>query len=249
MLFVTGDTHSNFGRFSAENFSIQKELTKDDYMLICRDFGGIWDRDQESEEEKWWLNWLDNKPYTTLFVDGNHENFDRLCSYREEIWHGGKIHRIRKSVIHLMRGQVFKIDGKKCFTFGGARSHDIKDGILEINEVAKIQAYQRDPFKLFRVRGLSWWDLEMPTEKEMQEGIKNLDKNNWEVDYVFTHCCPSATLMTFGVGMYQTDPLIDYFQNIDEKLNYKKWYFGHYHENRTIDPKHIMLFEKIDLIE
>ena len=77
------------------------------------------------------MDWLEGKPFTTLFVDGNHENFDRLYAYPVEEWHGGKVHKIRPSVIHMMRGQVFAIDGKSVFTFGGASSHDIDGGILE----------------------------------------------------------------------------------------------------------------------
>ena len=63
--------------------------------------------------EKYWLDWLDNKNFTTLFVDGNHENFTRLYNYPVEEWHGGKVHKIRDSVIHLMRGEIFDIDNKK----------------------------------------------------------------------------------------------------------------------------------------
>lgn len=91
-------------------------------MLI---FGGVWNRFEESPEEKYKLDWFDEKPFTTLFVDGNHENFDRLMAYPVEKWNGGNIHRISKSVIHLMRGQVFELEGKTIFTFGGASSHKI----------------------------------------------------------------------------------------------------------------------------
>ena len=38
---------------------------------------------------------------------------------------------IRPSVLHLMRGQLYDICGKRIFTMGGASSHDIRDGILE----------------------------------------------------------------------------------------------------------------------
>ena len=105
MIFVTGDCHADYRKFTIENFPMQKELSKEDYVIICGDFGGVWSKDTESKEEKWWMNWLEDKPYTTLFVDGNHENFDRLYSYPVEEWHGGKVHKIRPSVIHLMRGQ------------------------------------------------------------------------------------------------------------------------------------------------
>ena len=62
---------------------------------------------------------------------GNHENFDRLYQYPVEDWHSGKVHKIRESVLHLMRGQVFEIEEKKIFSFGGASSHDIQGGVLK----------------------------------------------------------------------------------------------------------------------
>ena len=84
MIYVTGDTHIpvDIQKLSTKRFPAQKELTKDDYVIICGDFGGVWDVDrfkvQESPEEKNALDWLESKPFTTLFVPGNHENYDRL---------------------------------------------------------------------------------------------------------------------------------------------------------------------------
>ena len=131
MIYITGDYHGDFERFNTSIFPEQNEMTKEDFVIICGDFGGVWNKDEESSMETMVLDWLECKPFTTLFVDGNHENFDRLYAYPVEKWHGGKIHRIRPYVIHLMRGQVFELAGKKIFTFGGASSHDIDGGILE----------------------------------------------------------------------------------------------------------------------
>ena len=86
MIFVTGDCHANFHKFNIDSFYEQKEMTKDDYVIICGDFGGVWDYKGENTSEKYWLDWLEGKPYTTLFVDGNHENFKRLYSYPEKEW-------------------------------------------------------------------------------------------------------------------------------------------------------------------
>ncbi len=103
MIFVTGDIHSKPNRFSADIFYEQKEMTKEDYLIILGDFGLVLESDSESRTEKYWLDWLEKKPFTTLFVDGNHENFDRLDAYPVEEWNGGKVHKLRPSVIHLMR--------------------------------------------------------------------------------------------------------------------------------------------------
>lgn len=77
-IFVTGDCHGEFQKFNLKNFPEQIDMTKDDFVIICGDFGGIWCKDKESKNEKYWLDWLENKPFTTLFVDGNYECFDRL---------------------------------------------------------------------------------------------------------------------------------------------------------------------------
>ena len=127
MIYATGDTHGNFQRFAPEHFPEQAGMTKEDYMIICGDFGGVWDGGKKEERN---LDWLEDLPFTTLFISGNHENFDLLRKYPTEEWNGGKIQRIRPHVIHLMRGQVFDLQGYSFFTMGGARSHDIEDGIL-----------------------------------------------------------------------------------------------------------------------
>ena len=97
MTYITGDAHSDFTRFTEENFPIQSEMTKNDYVIICGDFGGVWTFEEESAREKEALEWLNNKSFTILFVDGNHENFTRLYNYPVEEWHGGKVHKIRDS--------------------------------------------------------------------------------------------------------------------------------------------------------
>ena len=116
-IFITGDTHGDFTRFKKEVFYEQAELTKEDCIIITGDFGGVWD---SSANERYWLDWLEQKPFTTLFVSGNHENFDLLAEYPVEDWCGGTVQRIRPSVIHLMRGQVYSIQGKKFFKIGRA---------------------------------------------------------------------------------------------------------------------------------
>ena len=247
MIYITGDTHSDFSRFTEENFPIQSEMTKDDYIIICGDFGGVWTFEEESRREKETLDWLNNKNFTTLFVDGNHENYTRLYNYPIEEWKGGKVHKIRDSVLHLMRGEIFDIDNKKIFAFGGARSHDIQDGILNLDEEEKIYEYRKRG-AYFRIRDFSWWDLELPTKEEMQNGINNLEKINYKVDYVISHCCPTS-IQTLINSTYKKDTLTDYLQQISEKCTFKKWYFGHYHDNRQINYKYVLLYEDIVPLE
>lgn len=244
MIYITGDTHADFSRFEIDKFPIQTEMTKYDYVIICGDFGGVWTFEEETAREKEALDWLNSKTYTTLFVDGNHENFTRLYNYPVEEWHGDKVHKIRNSVIHLMRGEIFDIDNRKFFTFGGAKSHDIQVGIVNLDEEEKIYTFRKRR-AFFRIRDYSWWDLELPTEEEMQNGINNLEKVNYKVDYIITHCCPTRVQAILSGGLYKKDYLTDYLQEISEKCKFKKWYFGHYHENRQVNSQFVLLYEDI----
>lgn len=248
-IFITGDCHADFRKFNIDNFPIQKELTKDDYVIISGDFGGVWNKDTESDAETYWMNWLNEKPFTTLFVDGNHENMDRLYSYPVEEWNGGKVHKIRPSVIHLMRGQVFELAGKKVFTFGGAQSHDISSGILDPDAPDFYETYRRlnRSGAMFRVDHYSWWKEELPSEEDMEEGRQNLAKHNNTVDIIISHDCPSSIQQMFGAGLFTPDRLNGYFEELKNTITYDKWFFGHYHDNRIINDNHILLYE--DMIQ
>lgn len=106
MIYATGDTHGTFERFREEYFPEQATMTKDDYVIICGDFGGVWDGGKQENKR---LDWLEQLPFTVLFVSGKHENFDLLAEYPVEDWNGGKVQRIRPHMNHLLRSQVFQL--------------------------------------------------------------------------------------------------------------------------------------------
>lgn len=243
MIYITGDCHGDYRRFSMECFPEQRTMGREDYMIICGDFG-YWD---DSGEQRWWRNWLAEKSFTFLWVDGNHENYDMLKELPVKEWHGGKVQYIGENVIHLMRGQVYDIHGVRLFSFGGARSHDIQDGILEpSDESFKSRCRElRRRRALFRVNHISWWKEEMPDGEEFEEGRKNLSAHGWKADYIVTHCAPSSIQELFSDGLYQKDELTEYLEEIRRKCQYKKWFFGHYHDNRNVTKKDIMLYEQM----
>ena len=247
MIYITGDCHGDFKRFNKKNFPEQLEMTKDDFVIICGDFGGVWNKDCESKHEKVQLDWLDSQPFTTLFVSGNHENYDRLDAYLVEEWNDGKIQRIRPSIIHLMRGQVYLIDGKKIFSFGGASSQDIREGILELEDpLYKEKKKELDrEYRSYRVNHLSWWERELPSAEEMEEGKRNLREHNNEVDFMVTHCCAASTQILINPTYGKPDCLAKYFEELRQTVRFKKWFFGHYHENRNITAEEIVIYEQI----
>ena len=152
-----------------------------------------------------------------LLMVSNHENHDALDAYPVEFWNGGKVHKISDSIIHLMRGQVFTIEGKKFFTMGGAESHD----------------------KIYRKEGISWWPREMPSNDEYEEGLANLDKVNNQVDYILTHCAPSSVAALLG---YKPDVVTTYLEDICRNAKFKKWFIGHYHINYSMFNEFIFLY-------
>lgn len=246
MMFITGDCHGEWRKFSTESFPEQREMTKDDYVIVTGDFG-IWDN---SEREKWWFDWMEKKNFTILFVDGNHENFDLLNNYPVSNWKGGKVHFIRPNVIHLMRGEVYEIDGYTFYTFGGANSHDISDGILELNDPSlkeKIKKLNRKGKYKYRVNHESWWKEEMPSKEEMDYGIENLKKHNYKINFIISHDCPSSImeLLDRYTDDYEIDDLTEYFETISNITDFNIWFFGHHHEDKKLNNKFICLYDQI----
>ena len=253
MIYITGDCHAEFQKLNMNHFPEQKKMTRDDFVIVCGDFGGIW---ADRPEERYWLNWLEQKKFTLLFVCGNHENFERLYNeFPVMDFHGGKAHRIRENIFHLMRGGVFELCGKKIFAFGGASSHDISDGILDPKDFANKEDFRRtmkqwcNEGKMFRVKGRSWWEQELPTREEMDYGLWRLMANDYKVDFIISHCCPQRIVEkivgSFAESLYPADCLTRYFDDVMERTLFTKWYFGHYHDDMQIMEKFIMLYDRV----
>ena len=157
------------------------------------------------------------------------------------------IQRIRPSVILLERGQIFSLGGKRFFTMGGASSHDIQDGILEPDDpLFKKKCRELDARgAMYRVNHLSWWKEELPSEDEYQTARANLDRAGWEVDYIITHCCSTSVQDELSGGFYQADTLTDFLDEVARRCKFKYHFFGHYHMDRIIQKKYVLLYEQI----
>lgn len=219
MVLVTGDTH---GKYDMSKFYSPKsvggwKLGKNDSVIILGDFGGVWYGDERDDQV---LDVYAEKPYTIYFVDGNHENFEILYSYPEVEVNGAKCHKIRDNLYHVMRGEILEIDDLKIFCFGGASSHD----------------------KEYRTEGISWWPKELATEEEFIRAERNLDRVNWKVDYIVSHCAPTP-VVKYMADWYGTDVQTNRFGVWDQKLDYEHWFFGHFHINRKVDDKHTALYD------
>lgn len=205
-IFVTGDLHGEEGisRFSARNWPVGRRLTKEDVVLVAGDFGLAFSGDKT---ENHWLDWLEEKQWTTLFIDGNHENFPLLLSYPEEERFGGTVGVLRPSVLHLRkRGHIYTIAPYKVWCFGGAPSFDK-------NEC---------------VEGRSWWPEEEANAEEREYARKALSDCG-AVDFALTHDAPLSLLREiYGEHTVaaRTPKFLDEACGI---IRTGKWYFGHHY--------------------
>ena len=224
-IFITGDKHfpAEYKFLSFKHWPLGRELSREDYVIILGDFGICWDN---SVEEKWWLDWFEDKPWTTLWIDGNHQNFPLLYTYPLHNWNGGLVRTLRPHIYHLMRGGIFNLNNKTFFCLGGAASID----------------------KHLRHEGKSWWPDEIPCYNEFEFAANNLRKHNMKVDYVLTHTTSNRTIQKFDKWYPQFDSVTNFLDKfIEEEIDYKINFFGHFHQDRTIDEKHILLYN--DIIE
>jgi len=242
VLYVTGDFHSEYSRASNRHFPEQSELGPEDGLLVCGDFG-FW---HDSPEQDYWLKWWEAKKYPVLWCDGNHENFDALHTIPVEEWKGGRIQRIRSNVIRLCRGEIFDLDGAKIFVMGGAKSHDMEGGVLDPedpNFFWKRKLLNRSRSR-YRVKGETWWEEEMPSQEEYRRAWENLERAGWQVDLVITHCAPTRIQKQLDPA-FEPDELTDFLDRAWEKLTFRRWYCGHYHQEREL-PGLTAIYERFE---
>lgn len=229
MVYMTGDLHGT--ERVGDLLEFRDVLSVGDYIIICGDFG--LDFYEPKHNMRGWmasvraLDSLTRLPCDILFVDGNHENFNRLNKYPAREWHGGKVHQLRDNVYHLMRGQVFEINNKTFFTFGGARSID----------------------KEMRKPNVSWWVDEMPSKEEYVVADRVLSEHNYKVDYIITHCAPTSIMKQLDLN-FEADEVTNYLERVKKKTDYKYWYYGHYHRDLFMPwEKASCLYRKIEKIK
>jgi len=229
MIYLFGDTHG-----SNELAKIKKcfgEIQENDYVIILGDFGIIWSNNKYDINESDNFDWLDKQNFTTLFLTGNHENFDRINKLKEIKKYNSKVGYASNKVFHLKNGNTYTIEGKTFFVMGGAESID----------------------KCHRTEGLSWWKEEIPSQKEFDNGLDNLEKVQHEVDYVLTHTAPKLyvdTMLTMNqMRRFENinDPVEKYLDVVNQTTKYKAWYCGHWHVDYDMKNIHF-LYENYKII-
>ena len=224
--FLTGDCHGDFKRIDI--FSKSHKTSIEDIMIILGDVGLNYDLGKKDKRRKRLLSKLQ---ITYLCIHGNHE--ERPCnipSYKEKEWKGGIIYYEEEypNILFAKDGEIYDLDGKKAMAIGGAYSVD-KDYRL--------------------MTGQPWYPDEQPSATIKAYVEEQLTKKNWTIDYVFSHTCPlkyepTDLFMNFLNQNKVDKSTEEWLTQIEQKTDYKKWYFGHYHGNRRYTNAEL-LYEEI----
>jgi hypothetical protein len=189
-------------------------------LIVLGDFGFLWDGGKAEQKR---LKWIGKRKYHVLFVEGTHDNLDLLEQHPVSDWCGGKTRVISGKLRHLCRGNLFEIEGRSIFAFGGGDSAD-----ADVRE--------------------NWWSRELPTQAEIAEARERLANRGWAVDYIVTHQC-SRKLKTFlAIGEDEVTVMDAFFDEIRERCKYSRWFFGSYHLNKLIPPGEMALYDVVEPI-
>ncbi len=221
MIWVTGDKH---GQPEALQTPEYKQLRKNDTLIICGDFGFIWN---ESKEESKNLRWLAKRKYQIAFVDGCHENFDKLGAFPVEDFAGGKARRIEKNIVQLLRGEAYSIEGKSILCFGGGLNETHEDSL----------------------RNIAWWPQETPSEDDVDTAIKSIEKANGHFDLMISFEAPSSIHRCMEDYLSETGVIHDVLEEIRTHCAFSKWFFGRYHVDKSIPPIYRAVFNDVVAVE
>lgn len=216
MIYVTGDTHGNIDCFDRSKTKIIK---KDDILIVCGDFGFLWD-DSDRELKK--FEYLKKRKYTILFIEGTHENFNVLEVFPTVDFCGGAAIRLADNIYCLLRGYVYTIEDKKVFTFGGGQIPD-KTNVVEV---------------------APGWEKQVPTYEQMEFAAHSLKENGMSVDYIITHEPPNQICKLIDHEAPVTT-LGNFFTKVSQKVEFEKWFFGALHTDRKLVSRYFAVFNDI----
>lgn len=225
MIYVRGDTHGDLNCFTEAEMPGESRWTEEDILIVAGDFGFVFYGGDRDEKERQKLDVLAGKPYTILFVDGNHEGFPYLEEYPREERFGGIVSRIRDNVFWLHRGYVYELSGERVFVMGGAYSMD-KAFRLQYSEVSGTEI---------------WFEQELPSAEEYRRAIAALKQRNMQVDYIITHTAPRSIIprVINTIPDLHDAELTGFLDWVYYEVDFRKWYFGHFHEDARITEQMI----------
>lgn len=229
MIYITGDTHGNFVRI--DTFCRRMETRKTDTMVVLGDAGFNYYRSVKDDGAK---QFASKFPIKLLCIHGNHEiRAQNIPTYKETTYRGGKVlyEEAYPNILFAIDGEVYDLDDFKCIVIGGAYSVD----------------------KFYRLeRGFGWWPDEQPSDEIKAAVEAKLTALDNKIDIILSHTCPLRYEPTEAFLKFIQQDTVDksteeWLGKIEERLDYRKWYCGHYHTRKKIDKVQFM-FEDFDVL-
>ena len=220
-----------------------RQLDESDILVVLGDCALV-EWPHAEAEGKYQCDWLNEKPWTTILLYGNHDNYEAIKKYPVVEKFGGYVREI------IPDGKVFALDfpailnlnGHKTLLIPGANSHDI-DYLCYSWEKDKINRWKKNRI-WHRVVGESWWPEEKPNcaavESLLRDNLgiwpsdlyKRTKIDKFKVDFILTHDCPASMtkLMCHGSGPRMIATQEEKFlEDIKRCANFKYWFHGHMH--------------------
>ena len=233
MLYFHGDIHGNIiDNFSYRHNPEMRTLTENDYLIVLGDCGVPWNYATE-KRDSYELRWLNERPYKTIFITGNHDNYDLIEQMPQIDFYNGVARQAVfkgetfENIVYIDKPTVLDIQEQHILVIPGADSHDIQDGIIDGTDPnwKKLFKTAWKNWKRVRVSHITWW----PQEKLQIDEIEKILKTDNNFDFILSHECPSSQLIYFRRRFSPTDGEI-YLEQVKEKVDYKIWLHGHMHQ-------------------
>lgn len=213
MIYITGDLHGDITRFK----QIEKAgVRKNDTLIICGDFGFVWDNSKEEQKN---LKWIGKRNYNVVFVDGTNDNHEMLNSFKEVMWKGALAKKVSGNLYMLKRGEIYIIEDKTVFAMGGGTPNE---GMTEKQA-----------------------ELALPSDGEIERAKETLLANRNKVDIIITHDAPRKLRQFLNIENNDITKLHNQLEEISSEINFKQWYFGRYHLDKIIPPCYNAVFKNV----
>lgn len=222
MIYITGDTHGEFGRF--KRFCEIAEPTAEDIMIILGDAGFNYSRSRSDEKNK---KYMDSIGMTVFSIHGNHElRPTNVPGYKTKTFCGGTVWYQDEypNLLFAKDGEIYRFGEYDCIVIGGAYSVD----------------------KYWRLAvGAKWFANEQPSPEIKEYVEQQLAPRGNKIDIVLSHTCPikyePTEVFLPGFDQSKVDKSTEeWLGKIEAELDYKKWYCGHFHTIKKIDKLQFM---------
>lgn len=217
MIYLSADWHLTLENIS--NLEILKKTKENDVIIVLGDFADDWSK---KENRFWFINYIEECKAQFLLIDGNHEDFRELNKLPIKDWNGIKVHELGRNIFHILRGQVLLLEGKSFWVMGGGFSGS-----------SYIKRHRE-----------TWQEEEKPSQLECKQGLETLKQYDDEIDYILTHTAPLSMIKEYTLSD-EWDEINTFLDKVAEKVTFKKWYFGHFHENKVLGDKYEIIYKKL----